>query len=155
MNETTRDRRCWISRRTCGSTPCRCGARSDGVDKEQSSDALYEWVIGDLLDSESVASAATGIDVICHLGAIGDVYLASEQPQLAAAVNVTGSANVAGAAARAGAKVVYASTWEVYGEPEYQPIDETQPLNPDHPAASRSLPVNSCCSRLIGSRAFL
>jgi UDP-glucose 4-epimerase len=104
-----------------------------GFDKEKGSDTSYESVIGDLLDPESVTSAAAGVDAICHLGAIGDVYLAGEQPQLAAAVNVTGSANVAIAAAEAGAKLVYASTWEVYGEPEYQPIDEAHPLRPDHP----------------------
>ena len=88
---------------------------------------------GDLLDTASVAEAAQGVDTICHLGAIGDVYLAAEQPQLAAAVNVTGSSNVGIAAAEVGAKVVYASTWEVYGEPSYQPIDEDHPVNPDHP----------------------
>ena len=104
-----------------------------GFDQAPSPDTDYESVIGDLLDIESVASAARGIDTICHLGAIGDVYLAAEQPQLAAAVNVTGSSNVAIAAAEAGARVVYASTWEVYGEPDYQPIDEAHPRNPDHP----------------------
>lgn len=104
-----------------------------GFDKEQVTETLYESLSGDLLDAEAIASAAAGVDAICHLGAIGDVYLAGEQPQLAAAVNVTGSANVGTAAKAAGAKVVYASTWEVYGEPEYQPIDEAHPLNPDHP----------------------
>ncbi len=104
-----------------------------GFDAAPSSDTAYESVMGDLLDTDSVVSTAKGVDAICHLGAIGDVYLATEQPQLAAAVNVTGSCNVAIAAAEAGAKVVYASTWEVYGEPEYQPIDEDHPTNPDHP----------------------
>ena len=104
-----------------------------GFDAAASSATEYESAIGDLLDTESVTSAAEGVDAVCHLGAIGDVYLAAEQPQLAAAVNVVGSSNVAIAAAAAGAKVVYASTWEVYGEPEYQPIDEEHPANPDHP----------------------
>ena len=104
-----------------------------GFDKAESPDAAYESVIGDLLDLASVAAASQDVDAICHLGAIGDVYVAAEQPQLAAAVNVTGSSNVASAAVEAGAKVVYASTWEVYGAPEYQPIDEEHPTNPDHP----------------------
>ena len=104
-----------------------------GFDIEPSPDTRYESVIGDLLDKDSVTSAAMGVDAICHLGAIGDVYLAAEQPQLAAAVNATGSANIAIAAGEAGAKVVYASTWEVYGEPRYQPIDEDHPVSPDHP----------------------
>ena len=35
-----------------------------------------------------------GADVVAHVGAIGDVYLAGEQPTLAAEVNVVGTANV-------------------------------------------------------------
>jgi UDP-glucose 4-epimerase len=90
-------------------------------------------ITGDLRDGDKLATAAIGHDVICHVGAIGDVYLAGEQPHLAAEVNGTGSANVAAAAEKAGARVVYASTWEVYGEPHYQPLDEDHPCNPDHP----------------------
>jgi len=77
--------------------------------------------------------AADGCDVIVHIGAIGDVYLAGEQPALAAEVNVVGSANVVEAALRHKARVVYASTWEVYGEPVSQPITEDHPTMPDHP----------------------
>ncbi|NND04396.1 MAG: NAD-dependent epimerase/dehydratase family protein [Acidimicrobiia bacterium] len=90
-------------------------------------------ITGDLCDADKLATAAIGHDAICHIGAIGDVYLAAEQPNLAAEVNATGSANVAAAAERAGARVVYASTWEVYGEPRYEPLDEDHPCEPDHP----------------------
>jgi UDP-glucose 4-epimerase len=90
-------------------------------------------VIGDLRDADGVSEAVAGHDVICHLGGIGDVYLAGERPSLAAEVNVVGSANIAAAAAAHGARVVYASTWEVYGEPEYEPVDEDHPTRPDHP----------------------
>lgn len=90
-------------------------------------------ITGDLRDGDKLATAAAGHDVICHIGAIGDVYLAAEQPSLAAEVNGTGSANVAAAAETAGARVVYASTWEVYGEPRYEPLDEEHPTDPDHP----------------------
>ncbi len=89
--------------------------------------------IGDLTDLDQVSAAVEGHDAVCHIGAIGDVYLAGEDPGLAAAVNVLGTANVAEAAVRHGARVVYASTWEVYGEPRYQPIDEDHPCAPDHP----------------------
>jgi UDP-glucose 4-epimerase len=65
---------------------------------------------------------------------VGDIHLALEQPQLAAACNVLGTANVMEASLRTGVqKVVYASTWEVYGQPEYEPIDERHPCRPDHP----------------------
>lgn len=88
---------------------------------------------GDILDLDEVTRVAEGHDVICHIGAIGDVYLAGEQPDLAASVNVVGSTNIALAAKRTGARVVYASTWEVYGEPHYEPVDEAHPCDPDHP----------------------
>lgn len=103
-----------------------------GFDLDESPDD-FRSVIGNLLDVDALERAATGHDVICHIGAIGDVYLAGEQPQLAAAVNVTGSANVATVARKTGARVVNASTWEVYGEPRYQPMDEDHPTDPDHP----------------------
>ena len=46
---------------------------------------------------------------------------------------MTGSTNIALAAEAAGARVVYASTWEVYGDPSYEPVDEEHPCEPDHP----------------------
>lgn len=90
-------------------------------------------IIGDLVDAAAVSDAVAGHDVVCHIGAIGDVYLAASDPGLAASVNVLGSTNVGLAAAKAGARVVYASTWEVYGPPQYEPIDEDHPCAPDHP----------------------
>lgn len=88
---------------------------------------------GDLTEANSVDQAVRDQDVVAHVGAIGDVYLAGDQPALAAEVNVVGSANVVEAAVRHGVRVVYASTWEVYGEPRYEPVDEDHPTQPDHP----------------------
>lgn len=92
-----------------------------------------ESITGDLLDPESVGAAVAQSDVVCHIAAIGDVYLAAEKPSLAAAVNVLGTSHVVDAAVEHGKRVVYASTWEVYGEPEYEPIDEDHRCRPDHP----------------------
>jgi UDP-glucose 4-epimerase len=93
----------------------------------------HRSVKGDLMDVASLKSAIAGHDVVCHLAAIGDVYLAAERPALAAQVNVTGTANVCEAALAAGARVILASTWEVYGAPRRDPIDEEHPCEPDHP----------------------
>lgn len=94
----------------------------------------HRSITGDLLDIESIGAALSGTDAVCHLGAIGDVYLAAEQPALAASVNVTGTANVCEVALREKVgRVVVASTWEVYGRPRYQPMDEDHPTDPDHP----------------------
>lgn len=104
-----------------------------GYDQKDTNEPGVESVIGDFLDLESLTTAVRGRDVIVHIGAIGDVYLAATNPELAAAVNVTGSTNIALAAEAAGARVVYASTWEVYGDPVYEPVDENHPCEPDHP----------------------
>jgi UDP-glucose 4-epimerase len=89
---------------------------------------------GDLTRLASIEAVLAGADAVCHLAGVGDVYLAAREPHTAAMLNVGGTANVAEAALRQGVrKVVYASTWEVYGRPQYQPIDEAHPCNPDHP----------------------
>ena len=89
--------------------------------------------IGDFTEMDSIEPAVESVDTVVHIGAIGDVYLAGQEPGLAANVNVVGTSNIAQAAAKHGRRVVYASTWEVYGEPEYEPMDEDHPTKPDHP----------------------
>jgi UDP-glucose 4-epimerase len=109
------------------------GFEVTGYDQRETSERGVESMVGDFLDLESLTEAVRGHDVVVHIGAIGDVYLAATNPELAAAVNVTGSTNIALAAEQAGARVVYASTWEVYGDPAYEPVDEMHPCEPDHP----------------------
>jgi UDP-glucose 4-epimerase len=109
------------------------GHEVSGFDRQPFDGPDVQPIEGDLRDLSAVEKCVAGHDVVCHVGAIGDVYLAAEQPALAAEVNATGSVNVALAAARHGARVVYASTWEVYGQPLYEPIDEDHPCQPDHP----------------------
>jgi UDP-glucose 4-epimerase len=104
-----------------------------GFDLIEAVGAEFPTIIGDLRDAAAVQEAVAGTDVVAHIGAIGDVYLAAEQPSLAAGVNVSGTSHIADAAIESGARVVYASTWEVYGEVEYEPLDEDHPRNPDHP----------------------
>lgn len=94
----------------------------------------YEFRKADLLSVDELISISSDVDAICHLGGVGDVYLAAENPPLAAQANVVGTANVLEAARHHKLKkVVFASTWEVYGPPEYEPIDERHPCSPDHP----------------------
>lgn len=89
---------------------------------------------GSLTSVDELRRAFHGADAVLHLAGVGDVYLAAEKPPLAAELNVVGSANVAEACLAEGvARLVYASTWEVYGHPQYEPLDEKHPTNPDHP----------------------
>jgi len=90
--------------------------------------------IADLTRMEDALRVTRGVDVVCHLGGVGDVYRAFEHPDEAARANVVATATLLEACLRNGIqKVLYASTWEVYGEPEYQPLDESHPCRPDHP----------------------
>jgi UDP-glucose 4-epimerase len=114
---------------------------------------------GDLTDAISLEQALDKQDVVAHVGAIGDVYLAGDQPSLAAQVNVLGTANVADVGVRHGLRVVYASTWEVYGHPKYQPLDEDHPTMPDHPysitkLAGESLVLSAAALRSLSAVAL-
>lgn len=109
---------------------------------------------GDFTEANSIEQATRNVDVVAHIGAIGDVYLAGNQPPLAAEVNVVGTANVLEAARRHDVRVVYASTWEVYGDPVHEPIDETHPTMPDHPYSITKLAGESlvlAASKLAGT----
>jgi UDP-glucose 4-epimerase len=114
---------------------------------------------GDLTDAISLEQALDKQDIVAHVGAIGDVYLAGDQPSLAAQVNVLGTANVADVGVRHGLRVVYASTWEVYGHPRYQPLDEDHPTMPDHPysitkLAGESLVLSAAALRSLSAVAL-
>ena len=88
----------------------------------------------DLLREKDLKKALKNVDFICHLAAVGDIYLAAENPVDAAISGVAGTVNLVKLSQKYQIKkIVYASTWEVYGEPEYLPIDEKHPTNPDHP----------------------
>jgi UDP-glucose 4-epimerase len=110
----------------------RAGHEVVGFDLIEAPD--WPTVVGDLSDLAALEGAIRDVDAVCHLGGVGDVYRAFEDPPGAALANAVGTATVAEAARRrGGCRVVYASTWEVYGEPRYQPIDEEHPCEPDHP----------------------
>ena len=105
-----------------------------GFDIVQSDVAAGEFVQGDFTSKAELLPALKGMDGVCHIGGIGDVYLAEQDPELAFRVNGFGTQVVCDCCASAGIRtLLYASTWEVYGQPRYQPIDEQHPCNPETP----------------------
>lgn len=127
----------------------------DLVDIPESLSSLgAKWCQGSLLSIDTMRQAFCGADAVLHLAAVGDVYLAAQNPALAAELNVLGSANVAEACLAEGVgRLIYASTWEVYGKPVYEPIDEHHPTNPDHPYNITKLAGEQlllACNRLKG-----
>jgi UDP-glucose 4-epimerase len=78
-------------------------------------------------------------EVCFHLAATVDVTASVERPEEDASVNVGGTANVLGAAAHVGARVVFASSGgAVYGEAP-EPVNEDAPLEPSSPYGAAKL----------------
>ena len=87
-----------------------------------------ELVVGDVTDTAHVRSAATGKDRIFHLAAAVGVRLIVENPTRTLGVNLTGTEAVLAAAAETGARVLLASTSEVYGKSTALPFREDADL---------------------------
>jgi dihydroflavonol-4-reductase len=85
--------------------------------------------VGDLVDADSVAQAASGCDVIYHIAA---TYREAGQRDAAyARVNVEGTRHVLEAARAAHVRrVVHCSTGGVHGHIEHPPANEDAPLAP-------------------------
>lgn len=80
--------------------------------------------------SVEAALGSFGPDHVVHLAAWTDVDGCERDPQRAATVNGRGTANVAGAAARAGARLLYVSTDYVFDGGGDAPHDEDEPPAP-------------------------
>jgi dTDP-4-dehydrorhamnose reductase len=80
------------------------------------------------LTSEVVGSAKP--DVVLHCAAYTAVDKAEEEDELAHRVNADGTRNVAAAAAKAGAIMIYPSTDYVFDGAQRTPYVETDPTNP-------------------------
>ena len=64
-----------------------------GLDMRQGRDGQVDLPV-DLMDQEALVRSLEGFGAVCHLAAVGDVYLAMSDPPLTAAVNVGGTANL-------------------------------------------------------------
>ena len=100
------------------------------------------FVNGDLGDFDLLKKTIddAGIDLIFHIGANASVPNSVEKPRYDFNANALGTFNVLTASLDSDvAKVVYASTAAVYGEPVYTPIDENHPLHPISPYGASKL----------------
>lgn len=115
------------------------------------------FVQGDILDLASLKSAMQGSDTVFHLAASIGNAKSIEFPSLDSQINVGGTLNVLEAMKSCGAKtIVYSSSAGIFGEPQYQPVDEVHPCNPDSPYGVSKWAAEKhilCLSRLRGFRA--
>ena len=94
--------------------------------------AEAEFIEGDIMEPASLARTMRGgFDGLVHLAALKAAGESMVKPEAYARNNIAGSINILNAALEAGVRhVVFSSSAAVYGEPEYNPIDEKHPRRP-------------------------
>lgn len=87
---------------------------------------------GDICDITQVSQRIRGIDGIVHLAAVSRVVEAENNPDRCWSVNVGGLRNVLHSALALSPQpwLIFASSREVYGQPQVLPADENSPLLP-------------------------
>ena len=106
--------------------------------------AEVELFFGDLRDPDAVAQAMRGADQVYHLGAVITIPYSYQHPREVVAVNVGGTLNVLSAARDLDVTgVAIASTSEVYGTAQVEPISEAHPLHPQSPYAASKVAADA------------
>ncbi len=92
------------------------------------------FVQGDIMKPEELAAALRpGFDAVVHLAAFKAAGESMLDPGKYAVNNIAGTINILNALVAAGVKyLAFSSSAAVYGEPEYLPIDEAHPKNPEN-----------------------
>ena len=103
------------------------------------------WVQGDLNDAHSIKQAVDGCNAVVHLACL-PLAASKQNPDEAMRVNATGTLRLLEAARSAGvARVIYASTGQVYGGRAQLPNCETAAPDPDSPYAASKLCGEAWC----------
>lgn len=89
-----------------------------------------EPVEGDVLDVEKLKEACTAAEVIYHLAAQVSVPYSMDEPSADFDLNLKGTINVLEVARKVGARVLFASSAAVYGNPKFTPVSETHSASP-------------------------
>jgi nucleoside-diphosphate-sugar epimerase len=98
----------------------------------------FEFVEGDVRDSNIVATAAQGMDSICHFAAVNGTEFFYSIPDVVLDVSVRGIINVLDACRQRDiGELILASSSEVYQTPPVIPTDERAPLTIPDPMNPR------------------
>ena len=89
-----------------------------------------KFVQGDVRDTEKIEQVTKNSSIIFHLAAQSSVPFSMENPKEDCEINVVGTISVLEAARKNRARVVFASSSAVYGNPHMKPTPETYPPNP-------------------------
>ncbi len=90
----------------------------------------FDLVRGDDIRDPASLAKIGPFDGVVALAAVSRVVWGQRDPATCIATNVGGTRNILDAARRHGAWVVFASSREVYGQPDHLPVAEDHPLRP-------------------------
>jgi UDP-glucose 4-epimerase len=92
-----------------------------------------EFTHGDIMDYTGLSrTAREGFDALVHLAAFKAVGESMVNPEKYSVNNINGTINILNAAVEGGIKnFVFSSSAAVFGRPEYLPVDEKHPANPE------------------------
>jgi UDP-glucose 4-epimerase len=104
-----------------------------------------QFIKGDILNYDELKNAMKGsFDALIHLAAFKAAGESMLNPQKYSVNNITGSLNIINAAVECGIRnIVFSSSAAVFGEPEYLPIDEKHPTNPENYYGFTKLEIES------------
>lgn len=93
-----------------------------------------DFIAGDILYPENLNAAfSRGFDAFIHLAAFKAAGESMILPEKYSVNNITGTLNILNAAVAHNCKyMVFSSSAAVFGEPQYLPIDENHPKNPEN-----------------------
>lgn len=98
-----------------------------------------EIIAGDLRDADAIEQAASGVELIFHLGALISIPYSYVHPADVVETNIIGTLNVLQACRRVGCRLIHTSTSEVYGTALHVPIDEGHPLQGQSPYSASKI----------------
>ncbi len=93
-----------------------------------------DFIAGNILHPEDLDAAfARGFDAFIHLAAFKAAGESMIVPEKYSINNINGTLNIMNSAVAHGCKLmVFSSSAAVFGEPQYQPVDENHPKNPEN-----------------------
>jgi UDP-glucose 4-epimerase len=124
-----------------------CPAPGDMLDDPLVCDRRVRFVKGDIRDRQAVREAVEGAELVFHLAAQSNVLGSVTDLDYSFSTNVAGTMNLLEAARGSGAvrRFVFASSREVYGEPDELPVAETAPLAPKNAYGASKVAAEAYC----------
>lgn len=114
-----------------------------------------DWARLDVTDWEAVQATISSMqpDRIFHLAAITFVPQAVREPMATYHINFQGTLNLLEAVRlqSPGTRVVFVSSSEIYGLPQYLPVDERHPLAPRNPYSGSKAAADLACQQYVQS----